>query len=82
MSSKELTVNCPNCKKQVVWNEQSTYRPFCSERCQQIDLGEWASESYAIPAEPDEQWSGDDTNLDSNQNQNDYCSTTENYTLQ
>lgn len=42
-------VNCPTCKKSVVWNEQSHYRPFCSQRCQQIDFGEWASENYSIP---------------------------------
>jgi endogenous inhibitor of DNA gyrase (YacG/DUF329 family) len=24
--------------------------PFCSERCRLIDLGNWASEKYAIPA--------------------------------
>jgi len=24
-------------------------RPFCSERCRLIDLGQWASENYRIP---------------------------------
>ena len=24
--------------------------PFCSERCRLIDLGNWASEKYSIPA--------------------------------
>jgi len=24
-------------------------RPFCSERCKQIDLGSWISETYRIP---------------------------------
>lgn len=46
------TVKCPTCKTQVKWNEGSVYRPFCSERCRLIDLGEWASEKHAIPAEP------------------------------
>ena len=27
----------------------SKNRPFCSDRCKLIDLGEWSSESYAIP---------------------------------
>jgi endogenous inhibitor of DNA gyrase (YacG/DUF329 family) len=27
------------------------HRPFCSERCKLIDLGEWASERRAIPGE-------------------------------
>lgn len=24
--------------------------PFCSERCQQIDLGRWLNESYSFPS--------------------------------
>jgi endogenous inhibitor of DNA gyrase (YacG/DUF329 family) len=26
--------------------------PFCSQRCQLIDLGKWLDEDYRIPAEP------------------------------
>lgn len=44
-------VKCPTCQKQVEWSESSTFRPFCSDRCRLIDLGEWASEKHAIPAE-------------------------------
>ncbi|MGL4476569.1 MAG: DNA gyrase inhibitor YacG [Shewanella sp.] len=44
-----LTVKCPTCQTLVPWNSDSLFRPFCSERCKLIDLGEWASESYAIP---------------------------------
>ena len=43
-----LTVNCPNCSATVAWNESSEYRPFCSKRCQLIDLGDWATESNKI----------------------------------
>ncbi len=25
------------------------YRPFCSQRCQTIDLGNWLGERYIIP---------------------------------
>ncbi len=30
--------------------------PFCSDRCRIIDLGNWASEKYVVPAplEPDD----------------------------
>ncbi len=45
------TVKCPTCGKPVVWSEKSKWRPFCSERCRLIDLGEWASESHRIPGE-------------------------------
>jgi endogenous inhibitor of DNA gyrase (YacG/DUF329 family) len=31
-------------------------RPFCSERCRQVDLGRWLTESYTVPAvEPEDQ---------------------------
>jgi len=36
-------LSCPQCKKRVIWNEDYPYRPFCSKRCQLIDLGEWAN---------------------------------------
>lgn len=45
-------VNCPNCENQVEWGPQSEFRPFCSKRCQLIDLGEWASEAKVIPESP------------------------------
>ncbi len=31
------------------WVEKNTFRPFCSERCKLIDLGEWASGNRFIP---------------------------------
>ena len=43
-------VKCPTCEKPVSWVPENRFRPFCSERCRQIDLGAWASESYRIPA--------------------------------
>lgn len=48
------TVNCPVCQKMVEWNEGSEFRPFCSERCKMIDLGDWISENHRIPGEPTE----------------------------
>lgn len=43
-----MQVKCPTCKKAVTWGEQSPHRPFCSKRCQLIDLGEWSNEQMAI----------------------------------
>ena len=57
--TKVRTVACPNCGKTVAWTSASRYRPFCSERCQLIDLGAWASESYRIPVAEDKAESGD-----------------------
>jgi uncharacterized protein len=31
--------------------EGNRFRPFCSERCRMIDLGQWADGTYALPAE-------------------------------
>ncbi|MBI1422770.1 MAG: DNA gyrase inhibitor YacG [Gammaproteobacteria bacterium] len=48
--SKKL--HCPTCGKALTWDKNNPYRPFCSERCKLIDLGEWASESHRIPGDP------------------------------
>lgn len=42
-------VACPNCKKLSEYSPKNPFRPFCSERCKMIDLGDWANESYRIP---------------------------------
>jgi uncharacterized protein len=42
-------MRCPNCKRETTW-EGNAYRPFCSERCKLIDLDNWLSERYRIPA--------------------------------
>ena len=42
-------VDCPTCGTKVEWTEASKFRPFCSNRCRQIDLGAWAEEKYVIP---------------------------------
>ena len=39
---------CPQCQINLAWNLDNAYRPFCSERCQKIDLGAWASGEYTI----------------------------------
>ncbi len=43
-----LVVKCPRCKTEVAW-ENNPHRPFCSERCQLMDLGAWADERYRVP---------------------------------
>jgi len=40
-------MTCPICKKP----SDPDYRPFCSKRCADVDLGKWLSGSYAIPGE-------------------------------
>lgn len=47
-----MKVACPTCKKDGEWSEENSFRPFCSERCKLIDLGEWANEGHTIPGTP------------------------------
>ena len=44
-------VACPSCGKDVPWEPQQKWRPFCSERCKLIDLGTWFDESNRIPGD-------------------------------
>ncbi len=37
---------CPICRKPVT----PRFRPFCSARCADVDLGRWFTEGYAVPA--------------------------------
>ena len=41
---------CPICGKPAT----EASRPFCSERCRDVDLNRWLSDSYRIPAASDD----------------------------
>ncbi|MCB2135021.1 MAG: DNA gyrase inhibitor YacG [Rhodobacteraceae bacterium] len=43
-------MTCPICQK----DSDPKYRPFCSRRCADVDLGRWLNGSYAIPGEEPE----------------------------
>lgn len=60
MTSKVTVVNCPTCGSPVPWQPQSQFRPFCCERCKQIDLGAWANEEYCVPGESEPLTPADD----------------------
>lgn len=47
-------VICPTCKKTVVFSPENLFRPFCSERCKLIDLGQWAEGNYKVPCQEDD----------------------------
>ncbi|WJF90669.1 DNA gyrase inhibitor YacG [Paraburkholderia bonniea] len=47
-------VKCPTCGTSVQWLPENRFRPFCSERCKQTDLGAWAAEKYRIGSTDDE----------------------------
>jgi hypothetical protein len=60
-AKKPKLVRCPTCGGDSVYATSNPYRPFCSERCRNLDLGAWASESFRVPEEtpPDDQSFGD-----------------------
>lgn len=51
-------MSCPICGKAT----DPAYRPFCSRRCADVDLGRWLTESYRIPAGSPEE--GEETDND------------------
>lgn len=44
---REKTRPCPICRKPAV----AKFKPFCSKRCADIDLGRWLKEDYRVPVE-------------------------------
>lgn len=53
-------VKCPSCGKEVRWTPENRFRPFCSARCKQLDLGAWATEKYRIGSTDDQPPSEED----------------------
>ncbi|MBL6459227.1 DNA gyrase inhibitor YacG [Belnapia sp. T6] len=47
---QSATHPCPVCGRPA--DPEGRFRPFCSARCRQVDLGRWLAEDYAIPGEP------------------------------
>jgi len=45
---------CPRCGASTRLDPQNAWRPFCSERCKLIDLGDWMSGRFALPVEEPE----------------------------
>lgn len=39
--------DCPICKSEAT----QKYRPFCSKRCADVDLGKWMTGGYTLPSE-------------------------------
>jgi endogenous inhibitor of DNA gyrase (YacG/DUF329 family) len=47
-------MRCPTCNKAIPDAADNKWRPFCSKRCQLIDLGDWLTEAHRISADEDE----------------------------
>jgi endogenous inhibitor of DNA gyrase (YacG/DUF329 family) len=52
-------MSCPICNRPVA----PAYRPFCSRRCADVDLGRWLRGAYAIPADDDDPGAGEDSDV-------------------
>ena len=50
LSTHKIVV-CPECKGDSVYAPSNPFRPFCSQRCKNIDFGAWASEGFRMPAD-------------------------------
>ncbi|MDP4005595.1 DNA gyrase inhibitor YacG [Methylobacterium sp. NEAU K] len=46
---QERRPDCPICRRPST----AEFRPFCSQRCADVDLGRWLNERYAIPEDID-----------------------------
>ena len=44
---------CPTCHT-TFESKTSDGPPFCSPRCQQVDLGRWLDERYALPSQSED----------------------------
>lgn len=49
MSEVPKRVTCPTCGGASLYTPTNRFRPFCGERCKQLDLGAWASEQFKVP---------------------------------
>lgn len=47
-------VDCPRCGRKTEFSPSNRWRPFCSERCKSMDLGDWASDRYVIGGDSQE----------------------------
>jgi hypothetical protein len=51
-NTSEVTVKvvrCPACSGPSIYATSNPYRPFCSQRCKNLDFGAWASETFKMP---------------------------------
>ncbi|NJM33888.1 MAG: DNA gyrase inhibitor YacG [Rhodomicrobium sp.] len=54
-SSKRTIAQCPICSRPRVL----AYRPFCSKRCADVDLGRWLNGNYFIEGTADAEEDGE-----------------------
>ena len=58
MSARQVT--CPSCQRSTEYSAANAFRPFCSQRCREADLGAWASEKFRLPEQAPSDEDGDE----------------------
>ena len=61
-AKRSPSVPCPICGNPALFSPKNPFRPFCSERCKLIDLGQWATEGYRVPLDEEETEKGENLN--------------------
>jgi endogenous inhibitor of DNA gyrase (YacG/DUF329 family) len=56
---RKRIVVCPGCRGESVYSPDNPFRPFCSERCKNMDFGAWASEAYRVASKSPPQDDGE-----------------------
>lgn len=51
--AKALYVDCPSCNTKTLWTKDNPTRPFCSQRCRDIDFCGWANEKRVMDGQSD-----------------------------
>jgi endogenous inhibitor of DNA gyrase (YacG/DUF329 family) len=60
MSAPPKPKLCPHCGKP----SDPLFRPFCSKRCKDIDLGRWLNEDYRVPVVEEDKGTDEDDGRD------------------
>ena len=66
--SDTLRYRCPQCKQR--FTERGPAFPFCSERCQLVDLSQWFGEAYRVSRPLAEVEDESDTPIDEEEDAN------------
>lgn len=54
-------MRCPICARVMKGAREAWLQlPFCSQRCQLIDLGRWLGEGYGLPVDSDTEHTAED----------------------
>lgn len=46
--TQQTQLECPSCKKKIIWDSNNPHRPFCSQSCKDKDFVAWANEENVI----------------------------------